>query len=152
MNTVSSTLLGVLAFATAPAVAGECKRIHAEMIEVAATEGCNPPLTSCFLGEVDGNHGLRGTTHFKADGIGGRPTTSPDFLPYSGPFEYHTRSGSLYMRETGITDPKVVTAYQQVVDATGEYSGHTGHFFVSGHKLGGGVITTRVTGQLCRPD
>ncbi|MGH8076665.1 MAG: hypothetical protein ACREPE_04985 [Lysobacter sp.] len=144
------TLFALLAVATAPAWAGECKKIHADLVEVAATEGCNPGLTSCFLGEVDGNHGLRGTTHFKADSARGGPATSPDFISYSGPFEYITAGGTIVTRETGVTNPSEVTAYQKIVEATGEFSGATGYFFVSGHKSAG-VITTDVTGEICLP-
>ncbi len=142
-------LLFALAVGTA-AHAEECKPIHADLVEVAATEGCNPGLTSCFLGEVDGNHGLRGTTHFRADSARVGPATSPDFISYSGPFEYITSHGRIHTRETGVTNPTEVTAYQKIVDASGEFAGASGYFFVSGHK-GPGTITTRVTGELCLP-
>jgi hypothetical protein len=134
-----------------------CKAIHAVMLEERVTVGCKPEHTFCFIGEVAGNQGLRGTTYFKADGVGSRPTTSPDFLPYSGPFEYHTDAGSLFMRETGVSnstqgnpDSGAVTAFQKVVGATGDLAGATGHFFVSGFSRNGRVETT-VTGELCVP-
>ncbi len=132
------------------AQAGECKRIHANLTEVSATQGCNPSLASCFLGEVDGNHGLNGTTHFHADSAAAGPSTSPGFISYSGEFEYRTSHGTLFMRETGVTHPDVVTAYQKVVDADGGYSGATGYFFVSGTKANG-IISTEVSGELCLP-
>lgn len=151
MKTMYASLIVLLAFAPAPAHAGQCKKIHADLVEVAATEGCNPGLSSCFLGEVDGNHGLRGTTHFKADSARLGPATSPDFISYSGPFEYNTAGGKIVTRETGVTNPGVVTAYQKIVETTGEYAGATGYFFVSGDKSGSGIITTRVTGEICYP-
>jgi hypothetical protein len=103
------------------------------------------------------NHGLRGTTYFKGDSSGSRPPTSPDFLPYSGQFEYHTDKGSLITRETGVTNTTqdnpesgAVTAFQKIIEATGELAGTTGHFFVSGFSRDGRVETS-VTGELCVP-
>jgi hypothetical protein len=134
-----------------------CKAIHAVMIEQRVTEGCKPEHAFCFLGEVSGDHGMRGTTYFKADGTGSRPTTSPDFLPYSGPFEYNVEGGTLVMRETGVSnstqgnpDSGAVTAFQKIVSGTGELAGATGHFFVSGFSRNGRVETT-VSGEVCFP-
>ncbi|MCF7221887.1 hypothetical protein [Marilutibacter chinensis] len=132
-----------------PAAHAQCKRIRADLVEVSATEGCNPGLGSCFLGEVDGNHGLNGTTHFKSDSAATGPSTSPGFISYGGAFEYRTAHGTLFMRETGVTDPAVVTAYQRIDHGSGRFEGASGHFFVSGTKSGDGVITTEVTGELC---
>jgi len=134
-----------------------CKAIHAVMIERRVTEGCKPADPFCFLGEVAGNHGMRGTTYFKADGTGSRPTTSPDFLPYSGPFEYTLEAGTIVTRETGVSnsttgnpDSGAVTAFQKIVSGTGAMEGATGHFFVSGFRRNGQVETT-VTGEVCVP-
>lgn len=143
----------LLACVIAPASAGSCKAIHATLTEVSSTEGCNPGLTSCFLGEVDGNHGLRGTTHFAADSARAGPATSPAFISYSGPFEYRTDRGTLSMRETGVTTngpDGVVTAYQQIVQGTGLYAGASGYLFVSGEKSAG-MIDTFVKGEICYP-
>ena len=137
--------------AASPSAPGHCKRVHADLVEVSATEGCNPGLASCFLGEVDGNHRLDGTTHFASDSWSPGPSTSPGFISYGGAFEYRTAQGTLFMRETGVTNPAVVTAYQQVDHGSGRFEGASGHFFVSGTKSGDGVITTRVTGELCLP-
>jgi hypothetical protein len=147
------TLLPLLLACTTPALAEQCKSIHAELTEVSSTEGCNPGLASCFLGEVDGNHGLRGTTHFAADSARAGPATSPSFISYSGPFEYRTNNGTLTMRETGVTTNNaegVVTAYQEIVQGTGLYAGASGYLFVSGQKTGG-MITTFVKGEICYP-
>ncbi|MGH9160527.1 MAG: hypothetical protein ACRD2X_11165 [Vicinamibacteraceae bacterium] len=133
-----------------------CKAIHAVMLEEQTT-ACKPEHDSCFVGEVAGNHGLRGTTYFRADGGGSPPTTSPDFSPYSGEFEYHTSRGTLIMRETGIVNTTqgnlesgAVTAFQKIVDATGDWEGTTGYFFVNGFSREGHV-ETRVSGQVCPP-
>jgi hypothetical protein len=133
-----------------------CKAIQAELIEIRVTEGCDAGLSSCFLGEVDGNHGLRGTTHFRGDsGAAGPATGLTGFISYSGPFQYRTATGNLDMRETGVTNTSTglpqsgsVTAYQQVMNGTGEYAGASGYLFVSGRNVGG-VIRTSITGELC---
>jgi hypothetical protein len=139
------------------AAAQSCKLVHASMVEERVTAGCKPEHSFCFLGEVTGNHGLRGATYFKGDGSGSRPTTSPDFLPYSGVFEYHTSDGTIITRETGVTnttqgnaDSGAVTAFQKITDATGELAGATGYFFVSGFNRDGRVETT-VSGEICFP-
>jgi hypothetical protein len=140
-----------------PAPAATCKSVHASMVEERVTVGCKPGHDFCFLGEVTGNHGLRGATYFKGDSSGSRPPASPDFLPYSGIFEYHTSGGVLITRETGVTNTSqgkpesgAVTAFQKITDATGELSGTTGYLFVSGFSRGGRV-ETNVTGEICRP-
>ena len=40
------------------------------MIEQRVTEGCKPGHTFCFIGEVAGNHDMRGATYFKGDSSG----------------------------------------------------------------------------------
>lgn len=154
MRLAACGMAALLACTTSVARADDsdrCKHIHADLVEVAATEGCNPGLSSCFLGVVDGNHGLNGVTHFKADSSAPGPSTSPDFISYSGNFEYRTAHGDIHMRETGVTSPELVTAHQRIVDASGSYAGASGDFFVSGFKQDG-VITTRVRGLICYPD
>ena len=156
MNAVKYALLPLmlpLALIAANAQAGPCKAIHADLDEISSTQGCNPGLASCFLGEVHGNHGLRGTTHFAADSARAGPATSPTFVSYSGPFEYRTDDGTITVRETGVTtsgSEGVVTAYQQLVSATGRFAGASGSFFVSGHKTGG-TVSTFVEGEICDP-
>src|SRR5688572_24287649 len=133
-----------------------CKAIHADLIEIRTTTGCNAGLSACFLGEVSGNHGLRGTTHFNGDsGAAGPATGLAGFISYSGPFEYRTARGNLQMRETGVTNTSTglpqsgaVTAYQQVTGGTGIYEGASGFLFVSGRNIGD-VIETTVAGELC---
>ena len=145
-----STLALCLAFAPV-AHATECKSIHADLFELRSTTGCDAGETACFLGEVDGNHGLRGATHFGADSIGTGPSTSPGSLPYSGVFQYRLDTGTITMRETGINVPGFVTAHQKIVNGTGEYAGATGDFFVSGSRIPGVSVTTTVFGTLCLP-
>ena len=152
MNIRHATLPAALVLACTSVHAGDCKSIHADMFEISATEGCDPGLASCFLGVVHGNHGLDGVTHFHADSSSAGPSTSPGFSSYGGAFEYRTRKGTIHARETGVTDPGVVTAYQTIVDGTGKYRGATGHFFVSGFKSASGddtAVTTDVIGEIC---
>lgn len=135
-----------------------CKSVHADLVEDGVTAGCKPGHPSCFLGEVDGNRGFRGTTYFRADSAATGPATSPGFISYSGIFEYTIEGGILTMRETGVVDPTVgrpssgaVTAYQEVISSTGELSGVTGYLFVSGFSRSGHVVT-RVMGRICYPE
>jgi hypothetical protein len=134
------------------AAAADCKPVHADLVENLSTTECRPPHTSCFLGVVDGNHGLRGTTYFKGDSAGSPPATSPEFRAYSGVFEYSTDRGTRVARESGAVSSSqgVVTAYQKITDATGEFAGVTGYFFVNGFMSGGRVVT-KVAGAICYP-
>jgi hypothetical protein len=135
-----------------PGAGPSCKPVHARMTESRSTTECQPGHTACFLGEVDGNHGLRGTTYFHADSAGTPPPTSTAFTPYSGVFEYTTSRGVITTRETGVSSGTEghVTAFQRITSATGEYAGLTGFFYVHG-TLGGGQVETTVSGELCQP-
>lgn len=137
---------------TARHTAAHCKAIHADLVESRSTTVCKPSDPVCFVGEVDGNHGLRGTTYFRGDSRTDPIPTSPQFIGYSGVFEYTTDHGTLIARESGVTSPAqgVVTAHQRITDATGDYAGATGYFFVSGSNDGQNVVTT-VVGQICYP-
>jgi len=146
----SMLLVLPLALVALSAQATECKSIHADMLEMRVTEGCDAGETFCFLGAVDGNHGIRGTTHFKADAVGATLPTSPGSLPYSGPFQYRLPTGTISMRETGMNVPNMVVAHQHIVEGTGEYAGATGDFIVYGTRVPG-IVTTQVTGTLCLP-
>ena len=159
-NTIGASLTAVAIVATAASPEASdsvCKAIHAVMIEQRVTEGCKPGHTFCFIGEVAGNHDMRGATYFKGDSSGTRAPASPDFLPYSGPFEYLLDAGTIVTRETGVSnttagnpDSGAVTAFQKIVDGTGAWAGATGYFFVSGFNRSGRVETT-VSGEICRP-
>jgi hypothetical protein len=129
-----------------------CKPVHARMTESRSTTECRPGHTTCFLGEVDGNHGLRGTTYFRADSVGTAPPASPAFTPYAGAFEYATSRGVITTRETGVSSGTEghVTAFQRITSGTGEFAGVTGFFYVNG-TVGGGQVVTTVSGELCEP-
>jgi hypothetical protein len=134
-----------------------CISVRADMEEDFSNVGCEPPSTSCFLGTVHGNHGLRGSTRFDADSGAPGPSTSPGFASYSGIFEYFTGRGTIVTRETGVVnntqgnpESGAVTAFQKITGATGDWTGATGYFFVSGFSISNHVVT-KVTGRICRP-
>ncbi len=148
------SVAAVSALALAPAAwAGECKKVHADLTEYRSTEGCLDQARSCFLGEVDGNHGLRGVTHFQAQEGRAALTTAPGWISYAGFFHYTLARGTLVVRETGVTSNGYVTAHQQILEGTGAFAGATGYLFVSGIHLGdsASTIVTAVTGELCLP-
>lgn len=133
-----------------------CKAVHADLVEN-RSESCKPgDAPPCFIGEVDGNHGLRGTTYFKGEASAFFPSGAPTFRSYVGNFEYTTATGTLTMREMGLTEPSavstpdggVVNAFQRIVSGTGEFEGATGFLFVSGFNRSGQVLTT-VHGTIC---
>lgn len=154
--TALAGLLAVTASAQEAADELNCKPVHADLVERLSTEGCKPGDASCFLGEVDGNHGLRGTTYFKGEKSVEFPTGAPTFRSYVGNFEYTTATGTLAMREMGFSEPSsnstpsggVVSAFQRIVGGTGEFAGATGHLFVTGFNRSGHVVTT-VRGTIC---
>jgi hypothetical protein len=155
--TVLVTLLAVRAGSQEAPAPQSCKAVHADLVEVRSTVGCKPEHSSCFLGEVDGNHGLRGTTYFRGEEGALFPPSAPTFRSYIGSFEYTTEHGTLTMREMGFTDPPtsnpesgVVSAYQKIVAGTGEFAGATGYLFVTGFNRNQRVVTT-VRGEICRP-
>jgi hypothetical protein len=134
----------------------KCKAVHADLVEN-RSETCRPgDAPPCFLGEVDGNHGLRGTTYFKGEAGALFPSGAPTFRSYVGNFEYTTATGTITMREMGLSEPSanttpdggVVNAYQRVVSGTGEFEGATGSLFVSGFNRNGYILTT-VHGTIC---
>ncbi len=154
--TIVVGLLGAAARAEQEPAPQNCKEVHADLVEVPSTTGCKPEHTSCFLGEVDGNHELRGTTYFRGEQGAFFPPSAPTFRSYVGSFEYITPSGTLTMREFGLTEPfnasspetGVVNAYQRIVAGTGEFEGATGYLFVSGFNRNQRVVTT-VHGEIC---
>ena len=85
------------------------------------------------------------------------PSGAPTFRSYVGTFEYTTPTGTLTMREMGLSEPSlnttpeggVVNAFQRIVGGTGEFAGATGYLFVSGFNRSGQVATT-VHGEICR--
>jgi hypothetical protein len=157
-----TAVVGLLAAATraqeGPAPQSSCKAVHADLVEVRSTVGCKPDHTSCFLGEVDGNHGLRGTTYFRGEVSAFFPSTAPTFRSYVGSFEYTTANGTLMMKEMGMSEPPaispdssgVVNAFQTVVSGTGEFAGATGYLFVSGFNRDQRIVTI-VKGEICKP-
>jgi len=157
-TTVAAGLLAAGAGSEPAAERSSCKSIHADLVETLSTTGCKPGHASCFLGEVDGNHGLRGTTYFKGEASALFPAGAPTFRSYVGDFEYTTARGTLTMREMGLSEPSLnptpdggpVNAFQRIVGGTDDFEGATGHLFVSGFNASGHVVTT-VHGEICTP-
>ena len=135
-----------------------CKRIHGDLVEVPATVGCKPEHTSCFLGEVDANHGLRGTTYFKVDtGSAPHVPDRADVPRIHGELRVHHAARDAHHEGDGATEPfnasnpesGVVNAYQRVVGGTDEFEGATGYLFVSGFNRNQRVVTT-LHGVICK--
>lgn len=153
MKAVAS-VLSVGALLLAPAAgASECKEVHGVLVEHPSTEGCLNPARSCFLGEVDANHGLQGSTHFQGQESRAAPPGSPGWFSYNGTFHYSLQGGTLVVRETGITGATgFVTAHQQIVEGTGKFAGATGYLFVSGRWVDDDTrISTKLSGEICLP-
>lgn len=139
-----------------PALAGECKKIRAEIVDVQVTEGCTSPNRFCAAGTVKGNHGLNGTTYFRMDGAVRGPATAPGSIATSGILVYTTDRGTLTARESGLSgllespEEGFFTSFQQVLEGTGDYAGATGHLWVLGHRIED-VFVSEVTGEICQP-
>ena len=148
-----SLLLAV--FLASPALADECKKIHARILDAQVTEGCTSPNRFCAAGTVSGNHGLNGTTYFVMDGAVRGPATAPGSLATSGILVFTTDRGTLTVRESGLSGLSesgagYFTAFQQVLSGTGEYEGATGHLWVLGQVVENG-FDSEVRGVICLP-
>lgn len=148
-------LLATIAATAGPALADEsCKKIHATIVDTQVTEGCTSPNRFCAAGVVEGNHGLNGTTYFRMDGAVRGPATAPGSIATSGVLVYTAADGTLTVRESGLSGlmespaEGFFTAFQEVLEGTGEYAGATGHLWVAGHRTGS-LFEARVTGVLC---
>ena len=144
------------ASAASPALADSCKKIHATIVDVQVTEGCTSPNRFCAAGTVEGNHGFNGTTYFRMDGAVRGPATAPGSLATSGILVYTTDDGTLTVRESGLSGlietpgQGFFTAFQEVLEGTGEYAGATGHLWVLGERIGS-VFNADVRGVICWP-
>ena len=136
----------------------KCQSVRGTLVELRSTTECRPGHAVCFLGELEANHGFRGTTYFRGEQGAVFPPSAPTFRSYVGSFDYITARGTLSMREFGLTDPPdpnnpesgVVNAYQRVVSGTGRFEGATGYMFVSGFNRNQ-RIETIVNGRICTP-
>jgi hypothetical protein len=129
----------------------KCKKIHGTIVDVQVTEGCTSPNGFCAAGTVEGNHGLNGTTYFRMDGAVRGPATAPGTVATSGVLVYTTNRGTLTVRESGLSGlGSFFTAFQQVLEGTGEYEGATGHLWVAGTQLDG-YFEADLSGVICSP-
>ncbi len=136
-----------------PAFAGECKKIHATIVDAQVTEGCTSPNGFCAAGTAEGNHELNGTTYFVLDGAVRGPATAPGSVATSGILVYTTDHGTLTVRESGLSGLResgkgYFTAFQQVLAGTGDYEGATGHLWVLGQVLEN-HFDSEVIGVIC---
>jgi hypothetical protein len=145
--------VGCLAGA-APALAGECHQVRAQIVDSQTSDGCSSPNAFCAAGTVVGNRGLNGTTYFTMDGAVRGPASAPGFLATSGILVYTTHRGTLTVRETGVSKAApdassgLVSAVQEVISGTGKYAGATGHLYVAS-EAADGEFFAEVTGELC---
>lgn len=147
--------LSMIVSVASPALAGECKKVHGTIVDVQVTEGCTSPNRFCAAGTVRANHGLNGTTYFVMDGAVRGPATAPGSLATSGILVYTTDRGTLTVRESGLSGLResgqgYFTAFQQVLEGTGEYEGATGHLWVLGEARPNEFVS-EVRGVLCEP-
>lgn len=142
--------LMLVVVAASPALAGECKKIHGQIVDVQVTEGCTSPNRFCAAGTVQANHGLNGTTYFRMDGAVRGPATAPGSLATSGILVYTTDQGTLTVRESGLSgfSGGFFTAFQEVLEGTDDYLGATGHLWVLGRNLGT-HFEADIEGELC---
>lgn len=161
MKRIDRLMCGLLLFAAvaSPALAapdqeGSCKKIHGQIVDVQVTEGCTSPNRFCAAGTVRANHGLNGTTYFRMDGAVRGPATAPGSIATSGILVYTTDQGTLTVRESGLSGlsstGEYFTAFQEVLEGTGDYLGATGHLWVLGHNLGT-HFEAGIRGELCLP-
>ena len=130
---------------------GKCHKIHGTIVDVQVTEGCTSPNKFCAAGTVEGNHGLNGTTYFRMDGAVRGPATAPGTLATSGVLVYTTDRGTLTVRESGLSGlGSFFTAFQEVLEGTGEYEGATGHLWVAGSRFDG-YFEADLSGVICSP-
>jgi hypothetical protein len=145
----------LIASVASPALAGECKKIQARIIDAQVTEGCTSPNRFCAAGAVKGNHGLNGTTYFVMDGAVRGPATAPGSVATSGILTYTTNRGTLTVRESGLSGLSesgagYFTAFQEVLSGTEEYAGAMGHLWVLGQVVENG-FDSEVRGVICEP-
>jgi hypothetical protein len=145
----------LIASVAGPAFAGECKKVQATINDAQVTEGCTSPNKFCAAGVVEGNHDLNGTTYFVMDGAVRGPATAPGSVATSGILIYTTDRGTLTVRESGLSGLQesgagYFTAFQQVLEGTGDYAGATGHMWVLGEVRENG-FESAVEGVICEP-
>jgi hypothetical protein len=74
MKTACCNLLALVTLSVVPVHAEECKPVHADLVEVFSTEGCNPGLTSCYWASWTATTACAVTTHFRGNSSGTAPS------------------------------------------------------------------------------
>ncbi len=140
----------------------KCKKLHAQILAVATTEGCTSVVGLCTAGTIEGNRGVNGTTYFTADSIERGPATALDAastVSYSGLLVITTQHGTLTSRDTGVfntvpagttTTAGFFSSYDHVESGTGRFENATGTFVTGGHTVDG-QLESEVQGEICMP-
>jgi hypothetical protein len=133
----------------------KCHRLNDKggILSSVVAEGCTSPVGLCTAGVFEGDHLLRGSTSFVADGLApaaGLPgSEAPTTLSYSGLLTITTRQGTLTTRDTGIFDTAagIFASRDIVVGGTGIFAGATGHVFF--HGTGTTTFDSVASGEIC---
>jgi hypothetical protein len=151
LTSVSATALPTINEANAH---GRCERLrgHGGIQAKVLTTGCTSPVGLCTAGVYEGDHLLKGTTSFVADGIApaaGLLVEAPSTLSYSGLLTITTHRGTLTLRDTGIFDTAagLFASRDVIVGGTGIFEGATGHVFFSG--TGTSEFDSTALGEIC---
>jgi hypothetical protein len=133
---------------------GRCHRLHGKggIHSKVVADGCASPVGLCTAGVFEGDHVLRGSTSFVADGIApaaGLLVEAPTTLSYSGLLTITTRHGSLTTRDTGIFDTAagVFASRDVIVGGTGIFEGATGYLTFQG--TGTTEFESDAAGEIC---
>jgi len=158
MRLVAFTFTAGLLVMPAPADAGQCKKVHAEIVADPIFGCASSPIGLCTVGVIAGNHGLKGATFFTGDSMAAGPATAPNpewTISYSGSLVVSTPRGALTIRDNGLFDQLTgLFSSFAVVDplnSSGDYAGATGTLFIGGKFVDGQFVTTMIEGELCRP-
>jgi len=141
-----------------------CFDVRATISVRFATDACDSVVGLCTRGTVRsrGAGFLRGTTRFRATGLGGGvvgeasivtpPAEPPTTWAYSGELSIATALGTLELEDAGVFDTArgTFTELNRAVGGTGVFRGATGDLFIFGyaHDDFGGFDGT-IRGDLC---
>ena len=132
-----------------------CEPVRAVIIDAGTTTNCNSPNDFCAAGTVRGNAGLNGTTYYTMDGGVHGPANAPTYIMATGILVYTTRSGTMTVRETGVSnaaptaDSGTTASVEDIISGTGRFKHASGHLFINGNAANGQFVS-QVSGQICR--
>lgn len=132
----------------------KCKSIFAIEEDVFLTDGCTSPIGYCVGGTFRGNHGLRGTTFYRALSLEPIPNDSLGRLVAPGLLTFTTDDGAFTIDDVSVFDVArgAFAGVGRIVEGTGRYAGASGEIFTTGRVKADGVsFITYVTGDICLP-